>query len=88
MSFFLRENAEKRHFVAIPSAFPISGVHSKRRKSNPKGNPKLSKKVTLNSIPNSNPKSKLTQKRGHFAPSSAFKEITSESRSNDVILSS
>lgn len=87
MSFFLRENAEKRHFVANPSVFPISGVHSKKRFCNPKCNPKLRKVVTLNRNPNCNPKSKLTQKRGLFAPSSAFKEITSESLSNDVILS-
>lgn len=85
MSFFLSENVEKRHLFAFWYKFPTSDVHSKKRKSNPKSNPKLHKGVTLNSNPKSNPKSKRTQKRGHRAPSSAFKEITSESLSNDVI---
>lgn len=64
MSFFHLENAKKRHLFAFGAKFPISGVHSKKRKSNPKRNPKLYKKVTLNSNPNSNPKLKRTQKKG------------------------
>ena len=56
MSFFLSENSEKRHLFTLATPFPISGVPSKNRKSNPKSNPKLIKVVTLNSNRNSNPK--------------------------------
>jgi hypothetical protein len=64
MSFFLSENVEKRHLFAFRSKFPTSGIHSEKRKSNPKSNPKLHKGVTLNSNPKSNPKSKWAQKKG------------------------
>ena len=47
MSFFLSENSEKRHLFTLATLFPISGVPSKNRKSNPKSNPKLIKVVTL-----------------------------------------
>ena len=87
MSFFLSENVKKRHLFALRSKFPISCIHSKKRKSNPKSNPKLHKGVTLNSNPKCNPKSKRAQKRGIAPPRPAFKEITSESHSNDVTLS-
>lgn len=64
MSFFLSENSEKRHLFTLATPFPISGVPSKNRKSNPKSNPKLIKVVTLNSNRNSNPKLKITTRKG------------------------
>lgn len=64
MSFFLSENSEKRHLFTLETPFPISGVPSKNRKSNPKSNPKLIKVVTLNSNRNSNPKLKITTRKG------------------------
>ena len=64
MSFFLSENSEKRHLFTLATLFPISGVPSKNRKSNPKSNPKLIKVVTLNSNHNSNPKPKITIRKG------------------------
>lgn len=64
MSFFLSENSEKRHLFTLTTPFPISGVPSKNRKSNPKSNPKLIKVVTLNSNRNSNPKLKITTRKG------------------------
>ena len=64
MSFFLSENSEKRHLFTLATPFPISGVPSKKRKSNPKSNPKLIKVVTLNSNRNSNPKLKITTRKG------------------------
>lgn len=64
MSFFLSENSEKRHLFTLATPFPISGVPSKNRKSNPKSNPKLIKVVTLNSNRNSNPKLKITTCKG------------------------
>ena len=64
MSFFLSENSEKRHLFSLATSFPISGVPSKNRKSNPKSNPKLIKVVTLNSNRNSNPKLKITTRKG------------------------
>lgn len=64
MSFFLSENSEKRHLFSLATPFPISGVPSKNRKSNPKSNPKLIKVVTLNSNRNSNPKLKITTRKG------------------------
>ncbi len=64
MSFFLSENSEKRHLFTLATLFPISGVPSKNRKSNPKSNPKLIKVVTLNSNRNSNPKLKITTRKG------------------------
>lgn len=64
MSFFLSENSEKRHLFTLATPFPISGVPSKIRKSNPKSNPKLIKVVTLNSNRNSNPKLKITTRKG------------------------
>ena len=60
MSFFLSENSEKRHLFTLATPFPISGVPSKNRKSNPK----LIKVVTLNSNRNSNPKPKITIRKG------------------------
>lgn len=48
----------------MATPFPISGVPSKNRKSNPKSNPKLIKVVTLNSNRNSNPKLKITTRKG------------------------
>ena len=60
MSFFLSENSEKRHLFTLATPFPISGVPSKNRKSNPK----LIKVVTLNSNRNSNPKLKITTRKG------------------------
>lgn len=62
--FFLSENSEKRHLFTLATPFPISGVPSKNRKSNPKSNPKLIKVVTLNSNRNSNPKLKITTRKG------------------------
>ena len=64
MSFFLSENSEKRHLFTLATPFPISGVPSKNRKSNPKSNPKLIEVVTLNSNRNSNPKPKITIRKG------------------------
>lgn len=64
MSFFLSENSEKRHLFTLATLFPISGVPSKNRKSNPKSNPKLIKVVTLNSNRDSNPKLKITTRKG------------------------
>ena len=64
MSFFLSENSKKRHLFTLATPFPISGVPSKNRKSNPKSNPKLIKVVTLNSNRNSNPKPKITIRKG------------------------
>lgn len=64
MPFFLSENSEKRHLFTLATPFPISGVPSKNRKSNPKSNPKLIKVVTLNSNRNSNPKLKITTRKG------------------------
>ena len=89
MSFFLSENSEKRHLFTLATPFPISGVPSKNRKSNPKSNPKLIKVVTLNSNRNSNPKLKITTRKGikKGEPQSAFKGITPTSLSNGVIIS-
>lgn len=64
MSFFLFGNSKKRHLFTLATPFPISGVPSKNRKSNPKSNPKLIKVVTLNSNRNSNPKLKITTRKG------------------------
>ena len=64
MSFFLSGNSKKRHLFTLATLFPISGVPSKNRKSNPKSNPKLIKVVTLNSNRNSNPKLKITTRKG------------------------
>lgn len=79
MSFFLSENSEKRHLFTLATPFPISGVPSKNRKSNPKSNPKLIKVVTLNSNRNSNPKLKITTRKGikkgsHKLPNQHSKE--------------
>lgn len=79
MSFFLYENREKRHLFTLATPFPISGVPSKNRKSNPKSNPKLIKVVTLNSNRNSNPKLKITTRKGikkgsHKLPNQHSKE--------------
>lgn len=79
MSFFLSENSEKRHLFTLATLFPISGVPSKNRKSNPKSNPKLIKVVTLNSNRNSNPKLKITTRKGikkgsHKLPNQHSKE--------------
>lgn len=68
MSFFLSENAKKRHLFAFWSKFPISCEHSKKRFCNPKCNPKLYEFVTLNRNPNCNPKSKRTRKKGASRP--------------------
>lgn len=64
MSFFLSENSEKRHLFTLATPFPISGVPSKNRKSNPKSNPKLIEVVTLNSNRNSNPNPQITIRKG------------------------
>ena len=64
MSFFLSENSEKRHLFTLATPFPISGVPSKNRKSNPKSNPKLIKVVPLNRNRKSNPKLKITTRKG------------------------
>ena len=79
MSFFLSENSEKRHLFTLATPFPISGVPSKNRKSNPKSNPKLIKVVTLNSNRNSNPQLKITTRKGikkgsHKLPNQHSKE--------------
>ena len=79
MSFFLSENSEKRHLFTLATLFPISGVPSKNRKSNPKSNPKLIKVVTLNSNRNSNPILKIATRKGikkgsHKLPNQHSKE--------------
>lgn len=62
--FSYLKTAKKRHLFTLATPFPISGVPSKNRNSNPKSNPKLIKVVTLNSNRNSNPKLKITTRKG------------------------